>query len=98
MFSLIKSFVEVVSGILLLLSIRINIFSFLAITFGIAILIVGLYYAFEKKIKSLVHFSTGSLLLLAVVGINIHPLISVIVGLAIFVIGIIDVLKALMDL
>ena len=97
MFNLIKGFVEFVSALLILISVKIALASWLAGTFGVAILIVTAYFASQKKIRAIIQGATGAILLLTVFQVTTPVYISIPVGFLMFVISISSILPTLIE-
>jgi len=97
MLTLIKGFVEFVSALLVLISVKIQLVSWLAGTFGVAVLIVAVYFASKKKIRAVIQAGTGAILLLTVFQVTTPGYISIPVGFLMFVISISTILPTLVE-
>ena len=97
MLSLIKGFVEFVAALLVIISVKIQLTSWLSLTFGIAVLIVAVYFVSQRQLRSIIHAGAGAILLLTLFQITAPAYIAIPVGLILFVISISTILPVLLE-
>ena len=85
MLTLVKGLIQLVSAIVVVVSIKVEISFWLALSLGVLVLAIGAYSAIQKKLRAIIEIGAGTFLLIPLLKVAVPVFLSLPFGILLFI-------------